>query len=77
MTKLILIASALALAAVPALAQRTHPVRGYVTRSGEVVKPHVQTNPDASTANNYSTVGNVNPYTGTAGTKPIKPNKPR
>ncbi|MGE5513850.1 MAG: hypothetical protein ACM31O_21695 [Bacteroidota bacterium] len=43
-------------------------VRGYTRRDGTYVQPHYQTNPDGNKFNNYSTQGNVNPYTGKPGT---------
>lgn len=43
--------------------------RGYVTRNGTYVAPHYQTAPDSTRLNNWSTIGNVNPYTGQPGTK--------
>lgn len=46
----------------------TH-VRGYTTKRGTYVEPHQRTAPDKSKANNWSTKGNVNPYTGKEGTK--------
>lgn len=67
--KRILIAVAVTLIAGPALAQGTHSVRGYVRRDGTYVAPHVQTNPNNTRLDNWSTRGNVNPYTGVAGTK--------
>jgi len=47
----------------------SHSVRGHVTKQGTYVQPHRATNPDKSKANNWSQKGNVNPYTGKAGTK--------
>lgn len=47
----------------------SHAVRGYTTRRGTYVAPHHQTNPDHTQRNNYSTKGNVNPWTGKAGTR--------
>jgi len=47
----------------------SHTVRGHVTKSGTYVAPHRATNPDSSKANNWSTKGNTNPYTGKKGTK--------
>lgn len=44
-------------------------VRPHVTKSGSYVAPHVRTAPDHSKYNNWSTKGNVNPYTGKKGTK--------
>ena len=46
-----------------------HHVKGHVTKDGTYVAPHKQTNPDASKSNNWSTKGNVNPYTGIPGMK--------
>lgn len=45
-----------------------HTIRGY-TRGSTYVRPSHATNPDATRNNNYSTKGNVNPYTGKPGTK--------
>ena len=42
-------------------------VNGYITGNGTYVQPHYRTAPDNTQYNNYSTVGNVNPYTGKAG----------
>jgi len=47
-----------------------HAVRGYTRADGTYVQPHMQTNPNSTTSDNYSTRGNVNPYTGVTGTKP-------
>lgn len=47
----------------------SHAVRGYTTRRGTHVAPHHQTHPDHTQRNNYSTRGNVNPWTGKAGTR--------
>jgi hypothetical protein len=49
----------------------SHYVRGYTRSNGTYVAPHYQTNPNGTSADNWSTVGNVNPYTGAAGTKPL------
>jgi len=43
-------------------------VRGYMRSDGTYVQPHYRTNPNSSVYDNYSTRGNVNPYTGRAGT---------
>lgn len=53
-------------------------VHGYTTKNGTYVAPYVRSAPDGNPYNNWSTVGNVNPYTGQAGTKnpygtPYKP----
>lgn len=47
-----------------------HSVRGYTRSNGTYVAPSHATNPDSTRNNNYSTSGNVNPYTGKLGTKP-------
>ena len=44
-------------------------VRGYKKRNGTYVKPHYRTAPNATKSDNWSTKGNVNPYTGKPGTK--------
>ena len=52
----------------PALAQ-SHSVRGYYRKDGTYVAPHMQTNPNSTRLDNWSTRGNVNPHTGVEGTK--------
>jgi len=52
----------------PVLAKSVH-VRGHVTKSGHYVAPYNKTSPNHTKRDNYSTKGNVNPYTGKAGTK--------
>ena len=47
----------------------SHSVRGHVTKKGTYVAPHRATNRDKSKANNWSSKGNTNPYTGKKGTK--------
>lgn len=46
----------------------TH-VNGYLKRNGTYVAPYMRTAPNATRLDNWSTKGNVNPYTGKAGTK--------
>lgn len=48
-------------------------VHGYVTKNGTYVAPYHRTAPDSTKLNNWSTQGNVNPYTGQPGTKPAYP----
>ena len=43
-------------------------VNGYVRRDGTYVAPHFRTAPDSIKTNNWTYVGNVNPYTGKVGT---------
>lgn len=65
MRKLVL-AVALAATATPVVAQ-VH-VRGYVRSDGTYVQPHVRTAPNGNPYDNWSSVPNVNPYTGREGT---------
>ncbi len=44
-------------------------VRGYTKRSGRYVMPHRRSRPDGRKFNNWSTRGNINPYTGKKGYK--------
>ena len=44
-------------------------VRGYFRKDGTYVAPHYRSAPDGNFWNNWSTKGNVNPYTGKPGTK--------
>ena len=44
-------------------------VNGYTKKDGTYVAPHYRSSPNSSTSDNYSTKGNVNPYTGAIGTK--------
>lgn len=59
-------ALALVAFAAPASSQIYH--RGYVRQDGTYVAPHYQSRPDSSVSNNWSSQGNVNPYTGQPGT---------
>ena len=45
-------------------------VSGYYRSNGTYVQPYQRTYPNATRNDNYSTIGNVNPYTGKAGTQP-------
>lgn len=42
-------------------------VRGYYKRDGTYVQPHYRTKPNRNPYDNFSTKGNVNPYTGQKG----------
>jgi hypothetical protein len=53
---------------VPSMAHDTY-VRGYEKSNGTYVEPHYRTAPNNTVYDNYSTKGNVNPYTGQPGTK--------
>jgi hypothetical protein len=48
----------------------SHSVQGYTTNSGTYVQPHYQTNPNSTPSDNYGTMGNFNPSTGSYGTRP-------
>ena len=48
----------------------TH-VRGYTNKDGKHVAPHYRSHRDHTKRNNYTTKGNVNPYTGKKGPKKI------
>ncbi len=43
-------------------------VDGYTRQDGTYVAPHYRSAPDGNVFNNYSTQGNINPYTGQMGT---------
>lgn len=68
MRALILAAAAFSMAASPAMAQSVY-VHSYTTKNGTYVAPHYRSAPDSSKLNNWSTKGNVNPYTGQMGTR--------
>ncbi len=42
-------------------------VNGHYRRDGTYVQGHYRSSPDGNSYNNWSTKGNVNPYTGRAG----------
>jgi hypothetical protein len=48
-------------------------VQGYTTKDGTYVAPHYRSAPDGNPYNNWSTRGNVNPYTGQVGTRNPSP----
>lgn len=68
----ILLIGSLTLFANPSFAQRKSSsdvyVRPYVKSNGTVVQGHMRSAPDKTGVNNFSTKGNVNPYTGEPGT---------
>ena len=47
----------------------SHSVSGHVRSNGTYVAPSHATNPNSTKSDNYSTKGNINPYTGKEGTK--------
>ncbi len=44
-------------------------VNGYTRSNGTYVEPHYRSSPNNTTYDNWSTKGNVNPYTGQEGTR--------
>lgn len=48
-------------------------VDGCYRKDGTCVPPHMRTNPNGTTYDNWSTRGNVNPYTGQMGTQNPQP----
>ena len=57
------------LAATVATATAQVHVRGYTRSDGTYVAPHWRSTPDGDRRNNWSTQGNVNPFTGQPGTR--------
>lgn len=47
-----------------------HSVNSYYKKNGTFVSSYHATNPNSTKNDNYSTQGNINPYTGAIGTKP-------
>lgn len=64
--KKLLLALLLTLFAVPALAGDVF-VNGYFRSNGTYVQPYHRTSPNNTLLDNYSTKGNINPWTGKAG----------
>lgn len=46
-------------------------VKGYYRKDGTYVQPHNRSRPNKTKMDNWSTYGNVNPYTGERGTKKL------
>jgi hypothetical protein len=74
MRRYLLALTALSLAA-PALAQTY--VRGHTRSDGTYVQGHYRSSPNSTTSDNYSTRGNINPYTGQPGTRSPTPSEPQ
>jgi hypothetical protein len=52
--------------------------QGYMRKDGVYVQPSYQSAPNNTRLDNYSTQGNINPYTGQAGTRdPYQSQQPR
>lgn len=65
--KLVISLAIAAMLATPAIANGSHPRRGYVRSDGTFVAPSRATNPNRTKTDNYSSLPNVNPYSGKAG----------
>lgn len=65
MRKTLIIGAALVLGA--SQAQADESVQGYYRSDGTYVQPHYRSSPNRNPYDNYSTQGNVNPYTGQQG----------
>lgn len=63
------IAGTILLATVSTLALADTYVQGHFRKNGTYVQPHYRSSPNGTTLDNYSTQGNINPYTGKVGTK--------
>jgi hypothetical protein len=72
--KAVLLAVMTMMISIPADAAGSHSKKGYVKKDGTYVAPSHATNPNRSKADNYSSKGNTNPYTGKEGAK--DPNAP-
>jgi hypothetical protein len=64
MKKLVVVIGMVALAG---LAHADQNVNGYIRQDGTYVQGYTRSTPDSSYNNNYSTSGNINPYTGSSG----------
>lgn len=72
---IVILAVAAALTATTAIADEI--VGGYIRQDGTYVQPHFRSSPNSTPADNYSTRGNTNPYTGERGTyQPPPPANP-
>lgn len=60
-----------------AIGQEHVEVKGHTRSNGTYVKPHYRTKPDSTVNNNWSTKGNINPYTGKEGWLPRENYQPR
>jgi hypothetical protein len=68
MKKLLFIA-AMFLSSLNSFSQKTTQVKSYYRSNGTYVESHYRTTPNYTRDDNFSTIGNINPYTGVYGTK--------
>ena len=69
--KNLLFTTAFLLIASLSFAQSSVYVSGYVNSNGTYVDSYYRSAPNSTALDNYSTIGNVNPYTGSYGTKSL------
>lgn len=74
MKKAILTIIVILFAVASSFAQGQVHVRGYYRSNGTYVQSHYRTASNNTVSDNWSTVGNTNPYTGQAGTRYISSN---
>ena len=73
--KILLALAAVAAVIAPTFAQGTGSsysssfVSGYTKRDGSYTSGHFRSTKDTSSSNNWTTKGNINPFTGSAGTR--------
>lgn len=68
--KKLLLSLVILFVAVASFAQGYTYVSGYTRSNGTYVQGHYRTLPNNTRNDNWSTIGNTNPFTGVAGTKP-------
>ena len=79
--KFLLALAAVAAVIAPTFAQGTGSsfsssyVNGYTKRDGSYTQGHFRSTKDSSFSNNWTTKGNINPFTGSAGTRINPPSR--
>ena len=69
MKKLFIILVITLMTSAVSFAQSTRYQRGYVKKNGTYVTGHYKTQSDRTNHNNFSTISNTNPYTGSRGSR--------
>lgn len=67
-----ILACVIALFVLTGVAEGAQRMRGYIKKNGTYVMPHYKTRKDGTRLNNYSTKGNINPYTDKKGYKKLR-----
>ncbi len=62
-----LLITSFSLASVPSV-EALQGVKGYTKKNGSYVAPHYKTSPNKSKLDNFSSKGNINPFSGKMGT---------